>query len=161
MTWAAEQSINTFVMPNAHLPIVYLSLSWQPPALRCIKLLAFFDWIGLVHFQIEVKELTACVQSTSAGGDSKSFIKKIKYYLTAKEFLTPMGIMIFMSMVQGSCGVDTISYYSLKIFRLARVALDEYLMAILLQVPNLNYIHTILNDLFGNTFRFTLMSPKN
>jgi len=51
-----------------------------------------------------------------------------------REFIIPMAIMLFLSIVQGSCGVDTISYYSLTIFRLAKISVDEYLMAILLQV---------------------------
>lgn len=58
----------------------------------------------------------------------------MKYYFTAREFLTPLGIMLFLSVIQGACGCDTISYYSLKIFRMARVAMDEYVMAILLQL---------------------------
>lgn len=68
------------------------------------------------------------------GDGNQSISRKIKYYSTSKEFVMPLGIMLFLSVVQGSCGVDTISYYSLKIFRLAKVTLDEYVMAILLQV---------------------------
>ena len=81
-----------------------------------------------------MKELTACVSSSNSNGNSKSLVKKMKYYFTAKQFITPLGIMLFLSVVQGSCGCDTISFYSLKIFRLARVSLDAYVMAILLQV---------------------------
>lgn len=80
-----------------------------------------------------MKELEACVNSSSTG-NGKSLSRKMKYYFTAREFVTPLGIMLFLSIVQGSCGVDTISYYSLKIFRLARISLDEYVMAILLQL---------------------------
>ena len=84
-----------------------------------------------------MKELQACVNSSSTG-NGKSLSRKMKYYFTAREFITPLGIMLFLSIVQGSCGVDTISYYSLKIFRLARISLDEYVMAILLQVNFFN-----------------------
>ena len=87
-----------------------------------------------------MKELTACVTSSDFGNGNKSLAKKVKYYFTAREFITPLGIMIFLSVIQGSCGVDTISYYSLKIFRLARVSLDEYLMAIVLQVFFITFI---------------------
>merc|ERR1719362_2079821 len=84
--------------------------------------------------QVEMKELTACVSSSNSNGNSKSLVKKMKSYFTAKQFITPLGIMLFLSVVQGSCGCDTISFYSLKIFRLARVSLDAYVMAILLQL---------------------------
>lgn len=84
--------------------------------------------------QVEIKELTACVTYTTNNGNSGKLARKMKYYFTAREFLTPLGIMLFLSVIQGSCGCDTISYYSLTIFRLARVPLDEYVMAILLQL---------------------------
>jgi len=84
--------------------------------------------------QVEMKELMVCVSSSDSNGNRKSLVKKMKYYLTAKQFITPLGIMLFLSVVQGSCGCDTISFYSLKIFRLARVSLDAYVMAILLQL---------------------------
>lgn len=67
-------------------------------------------------------------------GESQKFSQKVKYYLSAQEFICPLAIMLFLSVIQGSCGVDTISYYSLKIFSLAKVPLDEYVMSILLQV---------------------------
>ena len=82
--------------------------------------------------QVEAKELAACVQSNEVG--DKKWTKELKYYSTTKAFLTPLGILLFLSLIQGSCGVDTISYYSLKIFRMAKVSVDEYVMAILLQV---------------------------
>ena len=82
--------------------------------------------------KVEAKELEACIGAET--GETRNLAKKVKYYVTAREFIFPMAIMLFLSIVQGSCGVDTISYYSLTIFRLAKISVDEYLMAILLQV---------------------------
>ena len=87
--------------------------------------------------KVEAKELEACVGAET--GETQNLAKKVKYYVTAREFIIPMAIMLFLSVIQGSCGVDTISYYSLTIFRLAKISVDEYLMAILLQVSLLHF----------------------
>ena len=81
--------------------------------------------------------MEACVGAET--GETQNLAKKVKYYVTAREFIIPMAIMLFLSVIQGSCGVDTISYYSLTIFRLAKISVDEYLMAILLQVSLLHF----------------------
>ena len=48
-----------------------------------------------------MKELTACVTSTTKNGNSETLARKMKYYFTAREFLTPLGIMLFLSVIQG------------------------------------------------------------
>ena len=35
ITWAAEQSINRYLLWCAQLPMVLMSISWQPPTLQC------------------------------------------------------------------------------------------------------------------------------
>ncbi len=47
-----------------------------------------------------------------------------------------MAILFALSFVQGSSGVDTLSYYSLKIFRHAKISMSPYLMSVFLQVQN-------------------------
>ena len=80
--------------------------------------------------------MQACVDSArpESGSRLAKLKEQLKFYSTTREFLIPMSIMLFLSVVQGSCGVDTISYYSLKIFRMANISVDEYLMSIFLQV---------------------------
>ena len=73
-------------------------------------------------------------RNLKAAGQKGSIKAKMKYYCCAREFLIPMGILFALSCVQGSSGVDTLSYYSLKIFRHAKISLSPYFMSIFLQV---------------------------
>lgn len=86
--------------------------------------------------QVEAKELYVCVMAEKVqhAKDEKSFVKVMTYYLGAKQFVMPLVLLLTLSVIQGACGVDTISYYSLKIFKRARIPIDEYLMSIFLQV---------------------------
>ena len=101
--------------------------------------------------------MQACVDSArpESGSRLAKLKEQLKFYSTTREFLIPMSIMLFLSVVQGSCGVDTISYYSLKIFRMANISVDEYLMSIFLQVNivAMNKIHMNYSesyDVLGN-----------
>jgi len=86
--------------------------------------------------QVEAKELLACVEAArpESGSRCTQLKKQIEFYATTREFIIPMSIMLFLSIIQGACGCDTISYYSLTIFRKAKISLDEYLMSIFLQI---------------------------
>ena len=61
-----------------------------------------------------MKELMVCVSSSDSNGNRKSLVKKMKYYLTAKQFITPLGIMLFLSVVQGAKYLFFVSSSSLK-----------------------------------------------
>ena len=109
----------------------------------------------IIFLQLEAKEILACVEAARPESDSKMKMlkKQIKFYSTAREFLIPMSIMLFLSIVQGASGVDTISYYALKIFRMAKISLDEYLMSIFLQVCKVGIIYTPIFSYFRKKSR--------
>ena len=96
-----------------------------------------------IYLQVEAKELLACVEAArpESGSRCTQLKKQIEFYATTREFIIPMSIMLFLSIIQGACGCDTISYYSLTIFRKAKISIDEYLMFILLQVIKISFIH--------------------
>ena len=77
---------------------------------------------------MEVKELTAC-----SNVDEKYSFKTVLKSSLKQEFLRPFGILLFLVTVQGLCGCDTISYYSIMVFKAANIDVNEYLMAIFLQ----------------------------
>ena len=96
-----------------------------------------------IYTQVEAKELLVCVEAArpESGSRCTKLKKQLEFYATTREFIIPMSIMLFLSVIQGACGCDTISYYSLTIFRKAKISIDEYLMSILLQVIKISFIH--------------------
>ena len=55
-------------------------------------------------------------------------------YAISRQFLQPLSTMLVIAAVQGTCGVDAISYYCVTLFKMANLAVDEYIMAIFMQI---------------------------
>ena len=80
---------------------------------------------------VEAKEISACVNAQKS---DKTFLRKMAKYALSRQFLQPLSTMLVIAAVQGTCGVDTISYYSVTLFKNANLAVDEYIMAIFMQI---------------------------
>lgn len=78
----------------------------------------------------ELKELVANASSNTT--DNYSF-KDVLKAVGKREFLAPFFSLLFLVTVQGFSGCDTLSYYSVMIFKKANINLDEYFMSIVLQ----------------------------
>ena len=81
--------------------------------------------------QVEAKELHACVNAQKSGG---TFLNKMAKYAFSRPFLQPLSMMLFLATVQGLCGVDALSQYCVVILKMANIAVDEYIMAIFMQM---------------------------
>ena len=80
---------------------------------------------------VEAKEIYACV---NAQRSDETFFRKMAKYALSRQFLQPLSTMLVIAAVQGTCGVDAISYYCVTLFKMANLAVDEYIMAIFMQI---------------------------
>ena len=78
---------------------------------------------------LETKEMIACTSNQ----EDYSFTK-VATEAKKREFVIPFFSLFFLVIVQGLCGSDALSYYSVTIFKRANVEVDEYLMAVFLQI---------------------------
>ena len=108
-------------------PLWLMKKGYEDRALKTIEQIRGSNYPA----QVEAKELHACVNAQNSRG---TFYTKMAKYAFSRPFLQPLSMMLFLATVQGLCGVDAISQYCVVIFKMANIAVDEYVMAIFMQL---------------------------